>query len=319
MAIRRLPPCAAMLLLLLCPELRAQHTPAIRIGFGNEKIDRAPMLRISSDLALIDVSVIDRNGRPLRGLPASSFHVFERGAEQRIVSVSEADVPISAVLVLDESRSMGKGVHLCAEAVRKFLDQCTARDEFALISFAEQVAVQSDFTNDPRAIQDRLLHVKSQGRTPLLDAVKSAALLMRHAHNQRRVILVLTDGGDNRSRARETEVLRILLETEAQVYAASIPQEKPLDDPTTAFGPELLDRLSDAAGGRNVGMDGFWDLDRAMRQIADETRSEYVLAFRPENLTHDGTFRRVSVRLTRPPGVRQVSVSCRPGYYDSFE
>jgi Ca-activated chloride channel family protein len=66
-------------------------------------------------------------------------------------------------------------------------------------------------------------------------------------------------------------------------------------------------------------MDGFWDLDRAMRQIADEIRSEYVLAFRPENLTHDGTFRRVSVRLTRPPGVRQVSVSCRPGYYDSFE
>jgi len=291
----------------------------MRSSFHDVKAAPSPTLRVSSDLALIDVSVIDRNGRPLRGLAASSFHVFERGAEQRIVSVSEADVPISAVLVLDESRSMGKGVHLCAEAIRKFLDQCTASDEFALITFAEQVAIQSDFTNDPGAIQDRLMHVKSQGRTALLDAVKSAALLMRHAHNPRRVILVLTDGGDNRSRSRETEVLRILQETEAQLYAASIPQQKPLDDPTTAFGPELLDRLSDAAGGRNVGMDGFWDLERAMRQIADEIRSEYVLAFRPENLTHDGKFRRVSVRVTRPPGVRQVSVSSRPGYYDSLE
>jgi len=56
-------------------------------------------------------------------------------------------------------------------------------------------------------------------------------------------------------------------------------------------------RLSDAAGGRNVGMEGFWDLDRAMRQISDEIRSEYVLAFRPENLTHDGKFRRVSLRV----------------------
>jgi Ca-activated chloride channel family protein len=142
---------------------------------------------------------------------------------------------------------------------------------------------------------------------------------MRRAHNQRRVILVLTDGGDNRSRSREGEVRRILLETESQVYAASIPQQRPLDDSNTAFGPELLDRLSDAAGGRNVVMDGFWDLDRAMRQINDEIRSEYVLAFKPENLAHDGKFRRVSLRLTRPPGVGQVSMLCRSGYYDAFD
>ena len=134
--------------------------------------------------------------------------------------------------------------------------------------------IGSDFTNDGRTIQNRVQHVKSQGRTVLLDALRSAALLMRHAHNQRRVILVLTDGGDNRSRSREAEVLRILLETESQVYAESIPQQRPLDDSNTAIGPELLDRLSAAAGGRNVVMDGFWDLDRAMRQINDEIRSK---------------------------------------------
>ena len=103
------------------------------------------------------------------------------------------------------------------------------------------------------------------------------------------------------------------------MYAASIPQQRPLDDSNTAFGPALLDRLSAAAGGRNVVMDGFWDLDRAMRQINDEIRSQYVLAFKPENLAHDGTFRRVSLRLTRPSGVGQVSVSPRPGYYDAFD
>jgi Ca-activated chloride channel family protein len=319
MVIRRLPPVAAMLLLLLSPEIRAQSTDAIRTHVANEKIGHAPTLSVWSNLALIDVSVLDRNGKPLRGLPPSSFHLFEHGAEQKIVSVSEADVPISAVLVLDESRSMGKGVRRCAEAAQKFLEQCNDSDEFGLISFADRVVVESDFTRDAGTIQNRLLQAKSQGNTALLDAVRSAAMMMRHAHNQRRVILVLSDGGDNQSRSHEAEVQRILLETEAQVYAVSIPQQKPFEDPNTASGPELLDRLCDAAGGRNIAMNSFSDLGRAMRQINDEIRSEYVLAFRPELLTHDGKFRRVSLRLTRPPGVRQVSVSYRPGYYDVSE
>jgi Ca-activated chloride channel family protein len=319
MVIRRLPLAAAMLLLLLSPDVPAQ-SPVV-ISFSNllRIATSAPTLSVSSDLALIDASVIDRNGKPLRGLPPSSFHLFESGVEQKIVTVSEADLPISAVLVFDESGSMGKGVHLCAEAVRKFLDESTASDEFALITFAKEVVVESDFTNNARAIQSRLLKAKSHGRTALLDAVRTAALLMRHAHNQRRVILVLTDGGDNRSRSRESEVERILLETEAQVYATSIPQEKHLDDPNTAFGPELLDRLSAAAGGRNVSMDGFWDLESVMRQINNEIRSEYVLAFRPKHLMHDGKFRHVSLRVTPPSGVQHVSVSFRPGYYDALE
>jgi len=145
MVITRLQAAAAMLLLLLSPELRAQSPAAIR----GRSAASAPTLSVSSDLALIDVSVIDRNGKPIRGLPASSFHLFEHGVEQKIVSVSETDVPISAVLVFDESRSMGKGVHRCAEAVQKFLEESTASDEFALITFAEHVVVESDSRMTP--------------------------------------------------------------------------------------------------------------------------------------------------------------------------
>jgi hypothetical protein len=93
MVIRRLPPVAAMLLFLLGPEIRAQSTAGIRTHVANEKIDHAPKLSVWSNLALIDVSVLDRNGKPLRGLPPSSFHLFEHGAEQKIVSVSETEVP----------------------------------------------------------------------------------------------------------------------------------------------------------------------------------------------------------------------------------
>ena len=253
----------------------------------------------------------------MRGLPAVAFHLFERGAEQHILSVSETDVPVSVIIVLDESGSMGRGVTQCAQAVKRFLKGSTEGDEFALISFSDRVVLESDFTADAGAIQARLMGAASHGRTALLDAVERAASLVRRAHNQRRVILVLSDGGDNRSRYRETEVRRLLLETPAQVYAVSIAQF--FQDDSTAFGPDLLDRLCYVSGGRNVAIDGRVDLDREMTRINDEIRAEYVLAYSPDRVMHDGKFHRVSLRLARPPGVKPVSISWRLSYYDPLE
>jgi len=278
---------------------------------------RPPVLSVSSNLVLIDVSVLDQDGRPVRGLPALAFHLFERGAEQHILSVSETDVPVSVIIVLDESGSMGRGVTQCAQAVKRFLKGSTEGDEFALISFSDRVVLESDFTTDAGAIQARLMGAASHGRTALLDAVERAASLVRRAHNQRRVILVLSDGGDNRSRYRETEVRRLLLETPAQVYAVSIAQF--FQDDSTAFGPDLLDRLCYVSGGRNVAIDGHADLDREMTRANDEIRAEYILAYSPQHVVRDGKFHRVSLRLARPRGVKPISMSWRLGYYDPLQ
>ena len=253
----------------------------------------------------------------MRGLPAVAFHLFERGAEQHILSVGEAEVPVSVIIVFDESGSMGRGVTQCAQAVKQFLKGSTEGDEFALISFSDRVVLESDFTADAGPIQARLMGAASHGRTALLDAVERAASLVRRAHNQRRVILVLSDGGDNRSRYRETEVRRLLLETPAQVYAVSIAQF--FQDESTAFGPDLLDRLCYVSGGRNVAIDGRVDLDREMTRVNDEIRAEYVLAYSPDRMMRDGKFHRVAFRLARPPGVKPVSMSWRLGYYDPLE
>lgn len=118
---------------------------------------RPPVLSVSSNLVLIDVSVLDQAGRPVRGLPTVAFHLFERGAEQRILSVSETEVPVSVIIVLDESGSMGWGVTQCAQAVKQFLKSSTEGDEFALISFSDRLVLESDFTTDAGAIQARLM------------------------------------------------------------------------------------------------------------------------------------------------------------------
>jgi len=275
------------------------------------------ILSVSSNLVLIDVSVLDQEGRPVRGLPAAAFHLFEGGAEQQILSVSETEVPVSVIIVLDESGSMGRGVTRCVQAVKQLLKGSTESDEFALISFSDRVVLESDFTTDAGAIQARLMGAASHGRTALLDAVERAALLVRRAHNQRRVILVLSDGGDNRSRYREAEVRRVLLETPAQVYAVSIAQF--FQDESTAFGPDLLNRLCYVSGGRNVVIDDRLDLDHEMTRVNDEIRAEYVLAYSPQHVKRDGKFHRVSLHFARPPGVKPVSMSWRLGYYDSLE
>ena len=212
---------------------------------------------MSSNLVQIDVSVLGQDGRPVRGLPAVAFHLFQRGA--------------------------------------------TEGDGFALISFSDRRTsdtARSTASSRPVRVSRKLG-------------------LKRRAHNQRRVILVLSDGGDNRSRYREAEVRRLLLETPAQVYAVSIAQF--FQDESTAFGPDLLDRLCYVSGGRNVAIDGRVDLDREMTRVNDEIRAEYVLAYSPDRMMRDGKFHRVAFRLARPPGVKPVSMSWRLGYYDPLE
>jgi VWFA-related protein len=120
---------------------------------------------------LIDVSVLDQNGRAVRGLPAVAFHLFERGAEQHILSVSETEVPVSMIILLDESGSVGRRVTQCVQAVKQFLKGSTESDEFALISFSDRVVPESDFTTDSGAIQAWLMGAASHGRTALLNAL----------------------------------------------------------------------------------------------------------------------------------------------------
>jgi Ca-activated chloride channel family protein len=268
---------------------------------------------------LINVSVLDRNGRPLRGLRADSFHLFDRHTEQTILSVNETETPVSVVIVFDESGSMEKGVTRCAQAVKQLWKGSSDDDEFALITFSDQPTIESPFTRDSSAIQTRLMQAESHGQTALLDALQAATVLLQRAHNQRRAIIVLSDGGENHSRRNEWEVRRTLLETAAQVYAASIPHRELFDDPDAMAEPGLLDRLCSVTGGRNVGIGGFSDLESAMEHINDEIRAQYVLAYKPQSLSHDGKFHSVHLKLTPPAGVRQVSVFWRPGYYDSIE
>jgi VWFA-related protein len=179
-----------ILILALCVHALS-FTPAALYAFDGGAVSRrsarAPdppaVLTASSDLVLINVSVLDQNGRPLRGLRADSFRLFERRTEQTILSVNETEIPVSMVIVFDESGSMDKGITRCAQAVKQLWKGASDADEFALVTFSDQSSLESDFNRDSSAIQTRLTEAKSHGHTALLDAPRnlSSGLCRQHS------------------------------------------------------------------------------------------------------------------------------------------
>ena len=279
---------------------------------------RAGRYGVSSELVLINVSVVTEHGQPIRGLPAAGFHVLEHGVEQKLVSFSEEDVPVSIVFVLDESGSMKGEVQECVRAINLLLKNAGPSDEFSLVTFADRAVINSEFTHEDN-IQSSLLQTTSHGRTALLDAIRLAASVTRRAHNERKVVIVLSDGGDNLSRYTESEIRQLLAEDPVQVYAINIGAPAAGLDfvPEIALDPVLLERICDFAGGRCIRPESSGALPRAMLQLADETRSQYVLGFRPADQPHDNRLHTVRVKLSSADAPRHASLFWRRGYYES--
>ena len=163
----------------------------------------------------------------------------------------------------------------------------------------------------------RLARVKPFGRTALLDAIRLALLEMKRARNTRKAILILSDGGDNRSRYSETEITRLAAESEAQVYSMGIfdPEDAPKRTPEERNGPQLLSELALETGGRHFPVKNLDELPNICARISAEFRNQYVLGYSPANTTRDGKYREVKVLLAAPAGGPLLRVHHRPGYY----
>lgn len=159
-------------------------------------------IRIKSDLVLINAFVTDSTGKPITGLTASQFKVFEDGNEQVITSCSNEDVPVSIGLVLDRSGSMSAKTGLIKTAAVQLARAANPSDEYFLVEFQSRAHVVVPFTAD----LDRLLRpvdrIQSGGNPTLFDAVHLAIEEMRYARFPRKALLIISDGMDNHSRYR---------------------------------------------------------------------------------------------------------------------
>ncbi len=269
------------------------------------------------DLALVNVTVTDPYNRLVTGLETDNFRVFEDNIEQEVVTFSAEDVPISIGVIFDFSGSMSNKVGKAREAAVQFFKTANPQDEFFLVSFNERAELTSSFTNSVEDLQSRMMLTVPKGRTALLDAIYLGLSQMRGAHNAKRALLILSDGGDNHSRYNESDIKRLVKEADTQLYAVGIfdPLGYRNRSPEELSGPSLLSELTEMTGGRVFAVEKLDDLPDIASKIGMELRNQYVLGYRPSNKAHDARWRKLKIKLRAPKGLPPLSVYSKTGYY----
>jgi VWFA-related protein len=284
-----------------------------------EKTEPRPRsnIRVDSTLVLIPVTVTDPLNRFVTGLEKENFKLTEDKQPQEITQFSSEDAPLSVGVVFDCSGSMGHKLDKSRQAVAQFFKLANPEDEFFLVQFNDSANLIQAFTRNLEEIQNKLAFTQSKGRTALLDAVYMALHEMKKAKNPRKALLLISDGGDNSSRYSEAEIKALVKEADVQIYAIGIYESVGARSrtPEETSGPALLTEIAEQTGGRQYQVDNLNELPDVAAKIGVELRNQYILGYSPKNLTRDGKYRRVQVRLVQPHGMPLLRPFWKQGYY----
>jgi len=251
-----------------------------------------------------------------------------RSASFRIErSASPESPPCSVGLVLDISGSMQNALSAAKDVTHTFLRTANPDDEFLLLTVSTQPGAVSGFTTDTTALEESIELTRPAGLTALIDTVYLGLSDMRRAKQPRRALLILSDGMDNRSRYSKSELLRVALEADVQVYAIIVETgsagtsntipfrpaliRKPWDRPQEAQGPALLEELSEKTGGLHFRVTTIAEANEAVTKISQALRNEYVIGYQPPESQSAGKWHRVRVKSDVP----KVNIHARNGYY----
>jgi len=271
-------------------------------------------LRVDVKLVQVPVTVTDPMNRIVTGLERENFAVTDNNVPQTIRYFSSEDAPITIGVVFDLSGSMAPKFVRARKALTEFLRTSNPLDEFFVVGFNDRPSVIVDYTSDVDDVEARMVMLKPENRTALIDAVYLGVDHLRQARYERKALLILSDGGDNRSRYTQGELERVVRESGVQIFSIGI-----FDNyaPSTEeqLGPELLKEICESTGGRLFTVVNAADLEDIAERISAELRNEYVLGYNPTEQKRDGSWRKLKVRLTPPPGLPLLTVHFREGYY----
>jgi Ca-activated chloride channel family protein len=263
-------------------------------------------IRVNVDMVLVPVTVTDPMNRLVTGLERENFQLYDNNTGERIKSFATEDAPLSIGIVFDLSGSMQGKFNRARKALSAFLRTCNPQDEFFVVGFNDRPAIIVDYTSDIEDVEARMVMLRPQNRTALIDAMYLAVDKLKSSKYERRAMLVISDGGDNRSRYTEGQLTRAVRESEVQIFSMGIFDEY-ANTEEEQNGPLLLNTLSEATGGRLFKVPDVQVLDEVAERISQQLRDEYVLGYTPTDRRRDGTWRKLKVRLLRPPGLPELT------------
>jgi Ca-activated chloride channel family protein len=268
------------------------------------------VVRVNTDLVVLNVTVTDAAGQYVPGLKLSDFKVFEDGKEVPALLISSFSVqesPFASVILLDTSGSMEVRLSLARSAAIRFLDRLREEDVAAVYKFDSKVERVQEFSTG-RDLAPMAFGLRAKGMTRLNDAIVDGVTALADRPELRKAIVILSDGMDNSSKASSDKAIEIALAIGATIYAVDMSATG--NGSNNQQSAAVLRNFAEKSGGRFVGTPGGPALREAFANIADELAHQYTIAYRPLNQTRDGKWRKLEVKVSRP----EVSVRTRKAY-----
>ena len=271
-----------------------------------------PVFSARSEIVVLQAVVENRHGGYVSNLTADSFSVFEDGVAQAIAFFNEQDAPVTVGLLVDSSGSMRTVREFVAAAAGSFAASSNPRDEVFALTFGDDVRAalpRSDpFTSDGATLQRALFDaITARGRTALYDAVAQGLKYADAGTHERKVLLAISDGGDNASSATFDDIIRNAQRSNALIYAVIV--RDPLE---TEANPRRLRRLAEQTGGEAFEPRDIGQVPSVLEHIARDIRNMYTIGYAPPPDKRPG-LRRVQVRVSGP-GSGYFRVRTREAY-----
>ena len=267
-----------------------------------------PTFRTEVETVFVKVSVTDPLNRYVTGLEKEHFRVFEEKVEQKVSYFIQESAPISVGILFDISGSMKDNIHTARNSVVRFLEAGNADDEFFLVTFNQKTTLVQGFTHQSSSIRNEISFNSPGGRTALYDAVYLGLEQIKKGKNDKKALILITDGEDNSSRYSASEVRDFAKESDVQIYAIG-------EEGKLGYGRSEIQNIVGLTGGRAFFPNNFNELDYYIDLIHAELRNQYVLGYTPTNKTRDGKWRKLKVKLEPPEGLPKLIVNAKEGYF----
>jgi Ca-activated chloride channel family protein len=285
------------------PIVVAIALPARAIAQHFAAVSENTAFRADASLVLVPVTVTDRNGAIVNGLPREAFSVRENGKEQEIRAFSVEEDPVSMGIVFDLSGSMKESLGGARQALRALTASANPDDEAFLETVSTHPQAALGFTNDIGELLSEVAFEKARGDTALVDTVWQALDHIRSAAHARRALIVISDGMDNHSRHSQGELLERAMESDLQIYTISIfnppSYKKPSQVIEEQHGLLLMQELAGRTGGLQFMVRSDEDMQQAAARVGAALRNRYSIGYIPANGDRSGQWRKIQVKVAR--------------------
>jgi VWFA-related protein len=271
-----------------------------------------PTISVNVNLVVLHATVLDRKGGFVSGVQKEGFHVYEDGAPQVIRVFDHEDVPVAVGLAVDNSGSMSRKRKDVTAAARAFVRASNPLDEMFVVNFNERVTFGLPdtrlFSASTAELERALNGIPASGRTALYDAIEAALNHLKKATLDKKVLIVISDGGDNASHHKLGEVLDDAGRSDAIVYTVGL-----FDEAEENRNRGVLMKIARATGGEALLPQETSQVVAICEQIATDVRNQYTIGYVPSNQKLDSTRRTIKVTATGRHG-EKLLVRTRAGY-----